>query len=99
MPATSSLLRQVLEEGFLRAGLKTPLPIVESSNPITNLQLVSSGIGLGVIPKQTLQAAEGQGLIAPVPVSPALSPIPVAMVTRTNQQNHRTGLLREILLG
>jgi LysR family transcriptional regulator of abg operon len=96
MPPPNAMLRRVLEDGFQRAGLKTPIPKVESSNPATNLQLVSKGIGLGIIPRQTLRSAEGLGLVSPVRVSPALMPLPVAMVTKVN--SHRTELLRKALI-
>jgi LysR family transcriptional regulator, regulator of abg operon len=96
MPPPNAMLRRVLDDGFQRAGLKTPIPKMESSNPATNLQLVAKGIGLGIIPKQTLHAAEGQGLVNQVRVSPALIPLPVALVTKAN--SNRTDLLRKLLI-
>jgi LysR family transcriptional regulator of abg operon len=96
MPPPNAMLRRVLDDGFHRAGLKTPIPKMESSNPVTNLQLVSKGIGLGIIPRQTLRAAEGQGLVSQVRVSPALTPLPVALVTKAN--SNRTDLFRSALI-
>jgi DNA-binding transcriptional LysR family regulator len=69
---------------------------MESSNPVTNLQLVSKGIGLGIIPRQILRAAEGQGLVSQVRVSPALTPLPVALVTKENSK--RADLFRSVLI-
>jgi DNA-binding transcriptional LysR family regulator len=69
---------------------------MESSNPVTNLQLVSKGIGLGIIPRQTLRAAEGQGLVSQVRVSPALTPLPVALVTKAN--SNRADLFLSVLI-
>ena len=97
MPPSNAMLRRILEEGFQRAGLKTPVPVVESSNPVTNLQLVASGLGIGVIPKHNLLAAETKGLVSPVRVSPTLLPTPVAMVTRNTGRNHRTELFRQAM--
>lgn len=96
MPSSNAMLRRVLEDGFQRAGLKTPIPKVESSHPATNLQLVAKGIGLGIVPKQTLRSVELQGLVSPVRVTPALTPLPVALVTQVN--NHRADSLRQALI-
>ena len=98
MPPQNAMLRRVLDDGFQRAGLKTPIPKIESTNPATNLQLVSKGIGLSIIPKQTLHSVQGQGqgLVSQVRVSPALIHLPVALVTNAN--SNRADLLRSVLI-
>lgn len=98
MPGPQAMLRRVIENGFRRAGLMTPLPSVESSSPVTNLQLVASGLGLGVVPVQTLLSAPAKEQVCALRVSPALQPIPVALVLRSAGRNPRTALLREVLL-
>jgi len=98
MPWPQAMLRRVIEDGFRRAGLMTPLPAVESSSPVTNVQLVASGLGLGVVPVQTLQSAPAKERVCALRVSPALQPIPVALVLRSASRNPRTELLREVLL-
>lgn len=96
MPPQNAMLRRVLDDGFQRAGLKTPIPKIESTNPATNLQLVSKGIGLSIIPKQTLHSVQGQGLVSQVRVSPALIHLPVALVTNAN--SNRADFLRSVLI-
>lgn len=98
MPGPNAMLRRVIEDGFRRAGLMTPQPAVESTSPVTNLQLVASGLGLGVVPQQTLQSAPAKERVCALRVSPALQPIPVALVVRSHSRNPRTELLREVLL-
>ena len=98
MPGPQAMLRRVIEDGFRRAGLMTPQPVVESSSPVTNLQLVASGLGLGVVPLQTLRSAPAKEQVCALRVSPALQPIPVALVVRGHSHNPRTALLREVLL-
>ena len=98
MPGPHAMLRRVIEDGFRRAGLMTPEPTVESSSPVTNVQLVASGLGLGVVPVQTLQSAPAKDRVCTLRVSPALQPIPVALVLRSHHRNPRTALLREVLL-
>lgn len=97
LPGPQAMLRRVIEDGFRRAGLMTPEPAIESSSPVTNLQLVASGLGLGVVPMQTLHSAPAKDRVAALRVSPALQPIPVALVLRSHSHNPRTALLREVL--
>lgn len=98
MPARTSMVRRVIEEGFMRAGIAPPLPAIESTNPVTNLQLVAEGIGWSVVPSPSARHATAQGLVAQVRVEPPLSPGPVALIWRAGQESERLELLRTALL-
>lgn len=97
MPARSSMVRRVIEEGFVRAGVAPPAPLVESTNPVTNLQLVAAGIGWSVVPGPAARRATDQGLVVPVRVDPPLTPGPVALIWRVGAESERLDLLRAAL--
>lgn len=97
MPARTSMVRRVIEESFMRAGAVPPLPVIESTSPVTNVQLVAAGLGLSATPASTLRHAQGLGLVKRVRVSPAIPPGPVALIYRAAVANPRVALLREAL--
>lgn len=97
MPARVSMLRRLIEEQFARAGCLAPLPVIESTSPVTNVQLVAAGIGLAVVPEATLQHAAVKGSVARVRVMPAVVPAPVSLISRPTAANPRLDLLREAL--
>jgi LysR family transcriptional regulator, regulator of abg operon len=98
MPARTSMVRRVIEDHFARAGAVPPLPLVESTSPVTNLQLVAAGIALAVVPVTTLSNAAMEGRVTRLRVSPAIAPGPVALISRAGPPNPRVDLLREALL-
>lgn len=91
------MVRRVIEEGFMRAGIAPPLPLVESTNPVTNLQLVAAGIGWSVVPGPSARRATAQGMVAQVRVEPQLAPGPVALIWRAGAEGERLDLLRAAL--
>jgi DNA-binding transcriptional LysR family regulator len=98
MPARTSMVRRVIEEGFLRAGVVAPTPVVESTSPVTNVQLVAAGVGWSVVPEPTARQAVAARLVAAVAVRPALASGPVALLYRENVSAERIAPLRELLL-
>lgn len=97
MPAPTSMLRRLIEQGFLQAGLVPPLPIVESTSPVTNVQLVAAGLGLSAAPAATVRHELAIGRVRRVRVAPAIAPGPVALICRAGVPNARVELLREAL--
>ena len=97
MPARTSMLRRVLDEGFLREAVAPPEPVVESTSPVTNVQMVAAGIGLSAAPLGTARQALAAGTVKAVRASPALSTSPVALVWRADVPNPRLAVLREAL--
>ena len=97
MPAPSSMVRRMMEEVFRREGLIAPVPVVESTSPVTNVRLVAAGLGLSAVPESTLRSTQGTHPVARVRVHPAIPPGPVALIHRTGPDNPRLALLREAL--
>lgn len=96
LPGRSSMVRRMVEDTFMRGGAMPPLPVVESTSPVTNVQLVAAGIGLGVVPLATLLHA-GQGLVVRIPATPAIGAGPVGLIWRAGPDNPRLSLVREAL--
>ncbi len=98
MPARTSMARRVIEDSFMRAGVVPPVPVIESTSPVTNVQLVAAGIGLSIAPDMTaLRHAQNMNLVKRVRASPAIPPGPVALIYRAAVENPRVTLLREVL--
>jgi len=97
LPGSNSMLRRVLEECFRRAGAVAPMPVVESTSPVTNVELVAQGLGLGAAPAPAAQPAVAQGRVARLRVAPAVPPAPVALITRAGPRNARVDALRAAL--
>ena len=97
MPAPTSMLRRLIDHGFLQAGLVPPVPVVESTSPVTNVQLVAAGIGLSAAPAATVRHELAIGRIKRVRAAPAIAPGPVALICRAGVANPRVALLREAL--
>lgn len=97
MPAWSSMMRHVLEDAFLHAGATPPIPVVESINPFSSVQMVAAGVGLGIVPAASARHALSLHLVRVVRVNAAIAPRPVALIHRAGPQNPRVELLREAL--
>ena len=97
MPAPASMLRRLIDESFMRAGLVPPVPVIESTSPVTNVQLVAAGIGLSAAPSATVGHDLSIGRVKRVRASPPMTPGPVALIFRAGAANPRVALLREAL--
>ena len=98
MPGQGAMARRVLEDCFLRAGVLPPTPVIESMSPVTNVELVAAGAGLGIAPDITVIAhARRQNRVDRVNVGPAVPPGPVALIHRAGIDNPRIDWLREAL--
>jgi LysR family transcriptional regulator of abg operon len=97
LPAPVSMLRRLIDESFMRAGLVPPQPVVESTSPVTNVQLVAAGLGLSAAPAATVRHEQALGRVQRVRVSPPMLPGPVALICRADVDNPRVALLREAL--
>ena len=97
MPAPSSMVRRMVEEVFRREGVTAPLPVVESTSPVTNVQLVAAGLGVSAVPGATLRAGHGAGLVKRVRVHPQSPPNPVALIYLAGPDNPRLATLRQVL--
>ena len=97
MPARSSMVRRVLEECFLRAGMPAPQPVLESTSPVTNVELVAQGIGIGVVPAPAAHNAVQMKRVLRVRVTPGIPAGPVGLITRIGPVNARVEALRAAL--
>lgn len=97
LPAPTSMVRRVLEECFLGAGVAAPQPLVESTSPVTNIALVAQGIGLGLAPAHSAQAAIAARHVARVAVTPAIPPNPVGLMWRKGPMPPAVDALRDAL--
>ena len=91
------MARRLIEESFVRAGAVAPQPVIESTSPGTNVQLVAAGAGLSIAPTPASRLAQRLGQVKPLKVSPAIPPAPVELVYRGAVANLRIELLREAL--
>ncbi|MGQ0652261.1 MAG: LysR family transcriptional regulator [Betaproteobacteria bacterium] len=88
LPEPASFVRQMVTASFGRAGIVPPEPIVESSSTVTNVRLVSHGLGIAAVPFETMREAEHMGSVARIRIYPAVAPIPVALVYRAASADH-----------
>nr|MBF0684929.1 LysR family transcriptional regulator [Pseudomonas sp.] len=97
MPARSSMARRMIEDMFIREGVRVPEPLVESTSPVTNVRLVAAGLGLGIVPRAVLDTGAGAQTVEKLQVRPPLSQTPVALVYRRAMRDERIELLRAAL--
>lgn len=97
MPAPNSMIHRTMEEVFSREGVLMPVPVIESTSPVTNLRLVAAGMGLSAVPTTTVRVALALGEVKRVRAHPAIPPAPVALIHRSTPENPRLVLLRHAL--
>lgn len=98
MPANTSMARRIIEDCFMRAGVVPPLPMIESTSPVTNIELVAAGAGLSIAPELAVQRHYSSAkLVKRIKVSPAIQPGPVALIYRAAVPNPRVAIFREAL--
>lgn len=97
LPDAASMVRRVIDDGFGRAGLVPPRPLIESTSPVTNLRLVAAGAGLSVVPAASLSHGWTSAGVVRLRVLPDLAAGPVALISRAGAANPRVDLLRDAL--
>lgn len=97
MPASNSMVRRMMEEAFRRQGMYAPSPVIESTVPVTNLQLVAAGLGIAAVPRTSLDASALTKDVVVLRLAPPLPRIPVALMHRGGSENPRLDLLRTAL--
>jgi DNA-binding transcriptional LysR family regulator len=97
MPASTSMLRRLIDDSFTRAGIAPPAPLVESTSPVTTVRLVAAGLGLSAVPASTMRQQLALGLVKRIRVTPAIVRSAVALIYRANVANPRVALLRQAL--
>jgi len=99
MPTQGSMGRKLIEDCFTHAGVPVPLPVVEATSPITSVQFVAAGLGIGIIPDVALlhHSALRAGLVKQLRAVPEPPTSVVALIFRKGPLNPRVGLLKEAL--
>lgn len=97
LPQASSMLRHEIENSFRRASTLPPIPVVESTSPVSNVHLVAANIGISVVPAVIAQQALKTGLVKRLAVTPAIPRQPVALIYREALQNPQVLRLQRAL--
>ena len=99
MPVEGSMGRKLIEDCFTHAGVPAPLPVIESTSPTTSLQLVSAGLGIGIVPDVALlhHSTMQMGSVRQLPVAPEPHSSAVALIYRAGAFNPRVDLLKAAL--
>ena len=98
LPLRESSLYRLIEDRFIRARQPMPVPMLEIVTPVTAVRMAAQGVGLAVVPSQTLDYMRAQRDVCSIRAYPALPPIEVGLVSRAGAQNPRVQLLREVLV-
>lgn len=77
MTRKPSLARYFAEDSFRSHGLEPPVPVCETSSPVTNAHMVAEGVGVSNVPLVTARDAEKSGGVRQVRLA---SPQPNAML-------------------
>lgn len=72
-----SLARVFVEDSFRSNGLEPPIPLCETTSPVTNAHMVAEGMGVSNVPLVTAREAERNGSVRQVRLE---SPQPSAML-------------------
>ncbi|NML30586.1 LysR family transcriptional regulator [Paraburkholderia antibiotica] len=97
LPPADSLLTRSVVEMFSQEGLAAPEPIVNSSQPSTNLQLVAENVGISVLPSPILRSQAAGDKVRTIRVSPPLPRRPVALIRRKGPEERWLPPLLEAL--
>lgn len=97
MPTRTAMLRRLIEDMFVQQGVGIPLPVIESTSPVTSLRLVTAGLGVSAVPCAALSSEPQAHTVRVLRVQPCLPKRPVALIYRRGLQADRIALLREAL--
>ena len=85
---TDSSVRQALNEAFLRHGLAPPTPIVETSNYMQSLALISNTGFFTVAPRRAAELQQVVGSFHVLDIDLGVAPMQVSFIHRTASQNN-----------
>lgn len=97
LPSRTSMLRKEVDLAFQHAGLTPPAATVESNHPVTNVELVARGLGLGLVPTHVVKAYASQRSVRRLHVMPSIATGPVALIYRAGDAGQRVNVLRTAL--
>lgn len=82
LPPSDSIIGKAVAEMFVLDGLPPPVPVIESQQPLTNLQMVADDVGLSVLPSLALLNQPAEEQVKILNMSPRLPSWPVALIHR-----------------
>lgn len=97
LPSRTSMLRKEVDLAFQHAGLTPPVATVESNHPVTNVELVARGLGLGLVPAHVVKAYAPLRRVRRLRVTPHIATGPVALIYRAGDTGQRVSMLRAAL--
>ena len=99
LPAPDSSLRQQLTDSFLRRGLMLPEPVIQTTNYLQSLTVLSHSNLCSVIPQSAAEMHVKLGNIRILDIPIELTPMPVSFILRTSaNENHNVSLFRKIFI-
>jgi len=83
LPQAPSYVGEAICSAFVSQGLVPPTPWIESMHPLTNIELVAAGHGIGAMPSSLVRAAHKRGLISELRIEPKGRLPPVCFIFRS----------------
>lgn len=83
LPPRPTQSRVMFEQCLLDHGLAPIAPVIESTNAITNLNLVRAGHGLSIMAQRTIEASLAEGSLAKID-APGLPAVPIVLAHKTD---------------
>lgn len=82
LPPPLAHIRLIVDNAFMQAGVRPPLPLLETRHPFSWLQLAGSGNAICAVPKSTYRAAGGAKLVDIISVEPPLPSLSTVLIYR-----------------
>ena len=83
LPPAPSYVEEAICSAFVSQGLVPPRPWIESMHPLTNIELVAAGHGIGAVPSSLVRAARERRLISELRIEPKGRLPPVCFIFRS----------------
>jgi DNA-binding transcriptional LysR family regulator len=97
LPPKPSGLYEMIEERFVSAGTRMPLPVAEVASPVTAVRMAAAGAGLALVPALTLEYMRHGADVCRVHAWPTVPPDNSGLISRAGGDNARVALLRDAL--
>ncbi len=83
LPHAPSYVEEAIRSAFVSQGLVPPRPWIESMHPLTNIELVAAGHGIGAVPSSLMRVARERGVISELRIEPKGQLPPVSFIFRS----------------
>ncbi|TCT02557.1 DNA-binding transcriptional LysR family regulator [Paralcaligenes ureilyticus] len=96
MPSDQSLLRKSLHTAFQLAGVTPPTPVVEVDDPISHINLVAAGIGIGCVATSSI-CSTGASTVSVLRTRPEIPKTTVAFIFRADDHSDKLELIKNLV--